>query len=75
MDQAMNYNSILLKVEKTIAKLKNIGLNVIEFENRKTEIVNNCQREIENSYQYQSSVALNQSAFLEQIYINASFFY
>ncbi len=73
MDQAMNYNSILLKVEKTIAKLKNIGLNVIEFENRKTEIINNCQREVENSYQYQSSVSLNQSAFLEQIYINASF--
>ncbi len=72
MDQAISYNSVLLKVEKTITKLKGIGLNVTEFETKKAEIIKKCHQEVDNSYQYQTNSALSQSAFLEQAYIKAS---
>ena len=73
MDQAINYNSTLLKVDRTLNNLKNIGLNVAEYENIRNEIVKKCKEEVKSSYTYPSStMALGQSAFLEQAYIAAT---
>ena len=73
MDQALNYNATLLKVDRTLSQLKAVGLNISEYENVRDEIIKDCQKEVKGSYSYQSSTAaLGQSAFLEQAYLKAA---
>ncbi len=69
-DQAMNYDGTLHKVNQALNRLKKIGLNMSRYEELKNEIVNSCEKEVLNSYNYDNG-SLGQTAFMEQAYIKA----
>ena len=72
MDKAILYNVKLEKLNKRIDELKSIGFNMDEFEKIKEEIINKNKIDVKNSYNFSSpNLALNQSAFLEQGYLNS----
>ena len=71
MDKAILYNVTLEKVDKRINELKIIGFNMDEFIRVKEEIINENKAEIQKSYNFSNpSLALGQTAFLEQGYTN-----
>ena len=69
MDRAILYQRTLLKVEKSIARLKSIGLNVEPFIEIKDQIVKENSELVKESYKYNDpNLSLGQSDFLEQDY-------
>ena len=70
MDRAIIYQRTLLKVDKAIARLKSIGLNVEPFNDVKNQIVKENSNLVKKSYNYTDpNLSLGQSAFLEQDYL------
>ena len=72
MDKAILYQRALLKVEKSIARLKSIGLNVEPFMEAKNQIIKENSNLVSKSYNYANpNLSLGQTAFLEQDYTNS----
>lgn len=69
MDKVIVYASSLNKVNNILNELKNIGLNVTEFENIKEKIMQRNTEEVNKSYNYANpNLAIGQSAILAQDY-------
>ncbi len=72
MDKAILYNVTLQKVNRRINELKTIGFNMDEFIRIKEDIINKNKTDVQKSYDFTSpSLALGQTAFLEQGYTNS----